>query len=98
WIGSLSWAIGSLASVLPVGLFYRWERTRKPGWIVLTGGALATTLLLHPYTFFAMAPPMLVLYVRAVRSGLSFREHAAVWAAALVAVLANLYWLRVAFR
>ncbi|MBK7399273.1 MAG: hypothetical protein IPJ34_24145 [Myxococcales bacterium] len=58
---------------------------------------LALVHTLHPYTFLALAGPMLVLYVRE-RKALSRNEHAGILAAAPLTVLANLWWLKTALR
>jgi hypothetical protein len=98
WIGSISWTFGAALSPLAVALFYRWDQTRSVRWLGYTTVALIATLHVHPYTFFLMAPPMLVLFGRSVRKGLPVRQAAVVVGMALVTVLANLWWLGVALR
>ena len=98
WIGSISWTYGAALSPLPVALFYRWEQTRGLRWLLITVIALILTLHVHPYTFFLMAPPMLALFARSVHRGMPWKQRALAMAAALVTLIANLWWLRVALR
>ncbi len=98
WIGSISWTFGAAFSPLAVALFHRWEKTRSARWLGYTAVALIVALHVHPYTFFLMAPPMLVLFWRSVRKGLPLGQAALLIAAVLVTLLANLWWMRVAMR
>ncbi|MCC6644384.1 MAG: hypothetical protein IT374_02290 [Polyangiaceae bacterium] len=97
FVGMISWGVVSYAWLVPLGLFVAYLRDRRPWQVLVLGPALAAAHTVHPYVFFVLAPPMLTAYVRA-RASLSRREHALVWGAAAVTVLANAWWLRVAFR
>jgi hypothetical protein len=98
WIGSISWTFAAALAQLPVALFYRWDKERTLKRLLVTMVLLIVTLHVHPYTFFLMAPPMLALFVRSLKRGLPARQGALVVCAALITVLANLWWLRVALR
>lgn len=97
WVGMISWGFASYLVLLPVALFDRWLGARGPAWLVATTLLLALVHHLHPFSFFALALPMGVLYARAFRT-LSRAGHAAVVAMALAALGANLWWLSTAAR
>ncbi|MEZ4383069.1 MAG: hypothetical protein R3A79_17210 [Nannocystaceae bacterium] len=97
WIGMVAYAAASVLALLPLALFYRFTEDRRPRQAVACAVALALTLLVHPYAFFALAPPMLALWWRA-RRRLRPVDHAAVVAIAGLAIAANAYWLVVAAR
>ena len=97
WIGTLAYLFAAYFYLLPLALFYRFTLDRKLWripWI-----ALSMTLghLLHPYTFFVMVVPMLVLWWPIARSS-SRREVLAVVSIAVVVLLGNMYWLTVAIQ
>ncbi len=96
-VGMVSYSFAAYLSLIPLALFYRllrqW-RWRQGVGVALT---LATCLLIHPYSFFILAFPMVALYGAAFR-GLDLRRHLAIWAIALFAIAANGYWLIVAFQ
>jgi hypothetical protein len=95
WIGMVSYAGASALSLVPLALLHRYFETRRarllPGCAVLLGVAH----LIHPYTFFTLAPPMAALYARAFGK-LGRREHLGVASLALVTLAMNGFWLRVA--
>jgi hypothetical protein len=96
WIGMVAYAFVSYFALLPLALFYRF--TESGSLRIAACCALANSLahLIHPYSFFILAPPMLVMYLRA-RTRLPRLVHAGV-AMIIVATLAvNLYWLLPAF-
>ncbi|MBL8715872.1 MAG: hypothetical protein JNL79_07740 [Myxococcales bacterium] len=97
FVGMVCWAAAAYWFLLPLGLLVAYVRERKRWQLVLLGPVLALVHTLHPYTFLALAGPMLVLYVRE-RKALSRNEHAAILAAAALTVLANLWWLKTALR
>lgn len=94
-IGMFAWASAAYLWLLPLGLFYRWTRTREPWRLFLVMILLAVVLMLHPYVFFPLAVPMAYLYVRASKS-LGRSEHAAVLAVAAGVIALNWWWLRAA--
>jgi hypothetical protein len=96
FVGMVSWAGASCLAVLTLGLFYRTLEHRHPGLIVGCGLALGAVLLIHPYTFFVLAPPMAVLYLRAFRN-MHARDHWAVAAIIACSLAMNAYWLLNAF-
>jgi hypothetical protein len=95
WIGMVAYAAASFLALVPLALFYRFTEDRRPWQAVACAIALALTHLVHPYAFFALAPPMLALWWRA-RRRLRPIDHAAVVAIAGLTVAANAYWLVVA--
>lgn len=97
YVGMISWGLASCLSLLPLALFYRWLRRRRSLDLLAVALLLPVCHLVHPYSFLILVVPMTVLYARAWTT-LQPRDHAAVWGIALLTVLANLYWLLVAFR
>jgi hypothetical protein len=97
YVGMTSYGMASYLALLPLAAFYAWLRRRR-SWMLWVGGiSLALCHLVHPYTFFILVVPMLVLYVRGFRT-LGGREHAAVVAVAVVTIAANAYWLHNAIQ
>jgi hypothetical protein len=92
WIGMVSYAFAAYFALIPLGLFYRFEQTRKLGYALLCAPVLGLAHLVHPYTFFILAVPMAVLYARSFRS-FARRDHAAIVAIAVVTVAMNARWL-----
>jgi hypothetical protein len=96
FVGMISWGFAAVVFLLPLSLFVAYLRDRKRWLLIALAPALALNLTIHPYAFFVLAAPMLVLYVRA--RDLSRNEHVAIVAVALFAVASNLWWLRPALR
>lgn len=97
WIGTVAYIFAAYFYLLPLALFYRFAQDRKL-WRALPVAALMTLAhLLHPYTFFVMVGPMLVIYVTAFRS-FSRADHLAVVGICASVLLGNAYWLGVAAR
>ncbi len=96
-VGMVSYSFASYLSLIPLALFYRLLRTWRWREGVGVALSLATCLLIHPYSFVILVFPMVALYGAASR-GLTRRQHLAVWAIALFAIVANSYWLIVAIR
>lgn len=92
WVGMASWGAAAALVPLPVALLWRWLEQRRASLLVGLLASLAFVHALHPYSFFALVVPMLLLYVRARRS-LGPVHHAALAAVILGTVLANLWWL-----
>jgi hypothetical protein len=88
WVGMVAYAIAGYLCLLPLALFWRWLRDRRPWQAVAAGAALALAHQVHPYCFFILAPPMLALYARQART-LGWRGHMAVWAIAAATLAAN---------
>ncbi len=97
WTGMVAFAMSSYLWLLPLACLYRYLEDRRPRHALGLALTLPTVLLVHPYSFVPLVVPMVALYVRAWR-GLAARDHAVVWGAALLAVLANLWWLLTALR
>jgi hypothetical protein len=92
WVGMVSYSGAAYLALIPLGLFYRFERTRKLGYALACAPVLGVQHLIHPYSFFILAPPMAALYARGFRS-FTRKEHAAVVAVGAVTVGINARWL-----
>ena len=92
FVGMVSWAGASCLAVLTLGLFYRLLAQRNLRLATGCALCLGVGLLVHPYTFFALAPPMAALYLRAFR-GLRAPDHWTVLAIIVSALAMNAYWL-----
>jgi len=97
YVGMIAYGLASLVFLLPLGLFYRWSEERKPWQLVATAFSLALAHLIHPYTFFILVFPMVVLYLRAAPS-VNWRGHLGVFAVVGLVLLVNAYWLLNAAR
>jgi hypothetical protein len=97
WVGMTCWGGAAFLWLPALGLFHRWLRSRSPWPLFGLFVLLAVLHNLHPYGFFLLAFPMGWMYLRDFRK-LSWPEHAALAAVAVGTVVANLWWLRVAFR
>ncbi len=95
WIGMVAYAICGYLCLLPLALFYRWLRDRRPAQAIACAVALAVAHLVHPYHFSILVWPMLALYVREFR-GLGGRGHATVLAIAGLTLAVNAWWLGLA--
>lgn len=95
WIGMVAYGTAGYLCLLPLALFYRWLRDRRPWQALAAAAALALAHLVHPYTFVILAAPMLALYARAFRR-LDARGHAAVVAIAAATLALNAWWLGLA--
>ncbi len=96
WVGMNAYALASYWFLLPLGLFYRYCHEQRPWQAVAVAVLMALGHLIHPYTFFIMVAPMLVMYLQA-RKRLGRRHHLCIWGIAGFVVLCNAYWLIVAF-
>jgi riboflavin transporter FmnP len=97
WIGTVAYIFAAYFYVLPLALFYRYSQDRKLWRLALVAVLMTLAHLLHPYSFFVMVVPMLVVYVGMFRS-LQRREHIAILGIAVAVVLGNAYWLVVAIK
>jgi hypothetical protein len=97
FVGMVCWAFAGTLVLLPLALFVAFLRDRRRAHLVALAPILALTHTVHPYSFFVLAAPMLILYYRARRE-LSRNEHLAIVGVALLTVVAHLWWLRVAVR
>ena len=95
WVGMVAYGMASYLALLPLALFYRWARHRRPSDLTAVALLLPICHLVHPYSFFILVVPMVAIYLRAW-STLRPVEHVEVWAVAGLTVIANLYWLLVA--
>lgn len=97
YVGMVAWAFASYLCLLPLSLYYRFTEDRRAWQAVTCGLLLGLCHLVHPYSFFVLAAPMIALTWRA-RRDLGRRGWA--WVAFVVAVTLamNAWWLRVAFR
>ncbi|MCB9748957.1 MAG: hypothetical protein H6713_03005 [Myxococcales bacterium] len=96
-VGMVAYSFAAYLSLIPLALFFRMLRQWRWRQGVGVALSLATCLLIHPYSFVILVFPMVALYGAAFRR-LDRRQHLAVWAIALFAIVANSYWLIVAFR
>ncbi|MCX4247840.1 glycosyltransferase family protein [Paraliomyxa miuraensis] len=96
FVGMIAYAIAGYLFLLPLAAFYRFTEERRPVHAILCAVSMALAHLVHPYTFFILVGPMAALYLRHARS-MSRRDHVIVWAIAGVTVLANAWWLAIAF-
>jgi len=94
WVGMTAYAFASYLSLLPLALFYRWLQTRRLWLAAATGLTLGLVHLVHPYSFFILAAPMLALYARSAR-GLGARGHLTVLAIVAATLAINGWWLAV---
>jgi hypothetical protein len=92
FIGMVSWALAACWCGLTLSLFLRYVQQPSLAWAASCALCLGVNLLIHPYAFFTLAPPMAAVYVRAL-GGMSPRAHAGVAAIALCAIALNAYWL-----
>lgn len=97
WVGMVAYAFASYLCLLPLALFYRWLHDRRPWQAVATALTLGLVHLVHPYSFFILAAPMLALYVRHWRT-LGRRGHLIVVGIAAATVAMNAWWLAVALQ
>ncbi len=97
YVGMVAYAGASFAFLVPLAAYWRWLETRKAAWWVVAAGALTGVHLLHPYSFFMLAPSMVVMtWRRREALGRAGMGKAAMIAA--VTVLGNAWWLVVAAR
>ncbi|HET8938359.1 MAG TPA: hypothetical protein VFN67_33170 [Polyangiales bacterium] len=92
FVGMISWTGASCLAIFTLGLFFRFVEQARPRVAIGTALALGTTLLIHPYTFFELAPPMAALYVRAYRN-LTRAGHFWTCVIGVTALAENAYWL-----
>ena len=97
WIGMVAYAFASYLCLLPLALFYRWLHDRRPWQAIAAALSLGLVHLVHPYSFFVLAAPMLALYFRHWRA-LGPRGHLIVVGIAATTMLMNAWWLAVALR
>jgi hypothetical protein len=95
YCGMISYGFAAYATMLPIALFHRFREDRRLWQIAAVAGLLAILHHLHPYSFFILVVPMLVLYLRGF-SAWSRRDHAAIVGMALVVIVSNFWWLKVA--
>lgn len=97
WIGTVAYIFAAYFYLVPLALFYRYCLDFRLWRVALCAVLLAVAHLLHPYSFFVLAPPMLVLYGRAW-SRFGLRQHLAVVAMIACVLVVNAYWLYVALK
>ncbi|MFI5307064.1 MAG: hypothetical protein ACHQ53_06925 [Polyangiales bacterium] len=95
FVGMFSYGLASYLTLLPLALFHRFCEQRRLRDAALSGVLLGVVHLVHPYSFFVLALPMAVTYLRCART-LGRVEHAAVAGAAMFTLGVNAYWLRAA--
>ena len=95
FVGMVSYGFASYLALLSLALFYRYLEQRRAWTAVACALLLGVGHLIHPYTFFVLAPPMAALYLRSFRD-LHARGQLTVGAIVLTTVACNAYWLRVA--
>lgn len=97
FVGMISWTGAACLSPLVLALFYRWIHRPRIKSASVMAVSLSLSLLVHPYVFFVLTPPMLVLYVTRARD-LRVVDHACVLGMAALAVISNVYWLHNALK
>jgi hypothetical protein len=97
YVGMISYAMASWLWLLPLSLFLRWWKHRGVARGIGVALLMALVHLVHPYSFFLLVTPLLVVYLGGARE-LDRRGHLAVWGMATLTVLANLWWLTVAIQ
>lgn len=97
YVGMIAYGLAAIVFVIPLGLFYRWSEERRAWQLVGTAVTLALAHLVHPYSFFILAFPMVALYVRAAPS-MTWRGHLGVLGVVACVLLVNAYWLLNAAR
>lgn len=95
WVGMISYAGAAYLALLVLALFFRYLERPRTSTAIVCGLLLAIVLLIHPYSFFVLAPPMAALYLRAF-ADLPRSTHLTVVALGIAALGANAYWLRAA--
>ena len=97
WVGMISYGMAATLAPLAFALFYRYVTDRKWWCLAVLAVVLPVAHLVHPYTFMILVIPVGVLYVMVIKK-LRPIDHALIMGVAAVTVLANLYWLLVAFQ
>jgi len=92
FVGMISWTGASCIALFTLSVFYRFISQPSVPRAAVMSLCLGTCLLIHPYTFFVLALPMLALYVRAAPS-LRPRDHLLIVGIALGAIAENAFWL-----
>jgi hypothetical protein len=92
WIGMVSYAFASVAFLVPLALFDRFVTRRSRAAGVAFVPVLALCHLLHPYSFFMLALPLAVIYLRSRRALLP-ADNLLVGLALLATVGLNAKWL-----
>lgn len=95
YVGMVAYATASWFWLLPMALFVRWWRRRRPAAAIGCAVLMALCHLVHPYSFFLLVTPLAVIYIGGFRQ-LDRKGHAIVWAIAMFTVLMNSWWLLVA--
>ena len=95
--GMISFATVSHGAMPVLALFYRLLGARRSTWhglgfALALCGLLPLLLLIHVWSFVICVAPMVTLYAVHLRR-LPLVRHLQIWAVALVAVLANAFWL-----
>ena len=96
WVGMVAWGVASYSWLLPLAYFYRYLRDYRPSHGVACALTLGAQHVLHPYSFYLLAPPMATMYLRAAR-GMPRRRHLEVGAIAACCIAMSLWWLIPAF-
>lgn len=96
WVGMVSYAAGACLSLLPLVLFYRFIEGRRLADGLWCAPLLGFVHLVHPYSFFFLAPPMAAIYLRRWRSR-GVLVHVVVVVIVLTTFAINAYWLHNAY-
>ncbi|MCA9666019.1 MAG: hypothetical protein KC503_10540 [Myxococcales bacterium] len=97
-VGMISFATASYLSVLAAALFFRYLTEPSIRRLAATALTLAIALNAHVWAFAILVVPLIGTYVWHWRKCEDKTPHIGVWAIALVALGANLYWLAPALR
>ncbi|MCP4674634.1 MAG: hypothetical protein GY854_03795 [Deltaproteobacteria bacterium] len=97
YVGMISYGMAGYLFLLPLALFYRYLKDGRWLHLVLLAVFLSLVHLNHPFSFFMLVIPMLVLYARFFKK-LSKWRHLGIVGAILFVLATNAYWLVVLFR
>ena len=97
WVGMISYGMAAALAPLAFALLYRYLEEGRLRHVLWLWVVLPVVHLIHPYAFVVLAVPMTAAYVAAFRR-LRPLSHVLVAMAGVLTVLANLYWLIVAFK
>lgn len=92
YVGMVAYTAASMVAVVPLGLLYRFVSERRFHYGLWCALILAVAHTLHPYTFFIVALPMVVMVVRA-RRALGWAGWGMVGGIVATTVAVNAPWL-----
>ncbi|MCP4677325.1 MAG: hypothetical protein GY854_17790 [Deltaproteobacteria bacterium] len=96
WSGPVAFAMAGYFALLVVALGFRFVRAPKWWLAALMAATLSVTLLVHTYALLAILPPLIVLYIEAVKK-LKTGHHLSLIGALIVAIAVNARWILLGF-